>query len=175
MARVIANLVVGRNLATSLHGRSSALSFPADRARFHALRGGASAIVIGGATFRAEPYFKNEDRSNVKPLLVATKNSSLLNSSYAGIEFIDMEPQNLIESALAKFGAPILIEGGVAFITPLISSCQIDRLYLTRSPEIGDSDFFDEELLTGYQLFEEEVDPGSGGKFQTWIPKHPSQ
>lgn len=166
MTRVIANLLVGANLATAEKGRSGALSFPADRSRFHALRGRARAILIGGATYRAEPYSQTP-----APLLVATRDATLLTLLNPTAEFMEVDPLSLIDIAIERFGAPILVEGGVSFMAPLLERAIIDELHLVRSPKSGGSHFFEESLLSRYQLVNQEFDPITGGAFQTWTPK----
>jgi len=165
MARVIANLLIGANLATCKAGSSKALSFPADRSQFHALRGRASAILIGGATYRAEPYL-----STKQPLLVATREPDLATKANPATDFIAADPSALIAIALTRFDPPILIEGGVNFIAPLLKAKLIDELNLTRSTVNGDSQYFNLDLLAHYRQIEERVDPISGGSFQIWAP-----
>ena len=165
MARVIANLLVGANLATCKSGSSKTLSFPADRRQFHALRGRVSAILIGGATYRAEPYL-----STMQPLLVATREPGVATKANPATEFIAADPSTLIEIALKRFDPPILVEGGVNFIAPLLKAKLIDELNLTRSTIHGDSHFFAIDLLAQYRQIEERVDPTSGGSFQIWVP-----
>lgn len=165
MARVIANFLVGANFATCSAGSSKALSFPADRRQFHALRARASAILIGGATYRAEPYL-----STTRPLLVATRDPGAVTNANPTTEFMAAAPSDLVEIALQRFNPPLLIEGGVSFITPLLRARLIDELHLTRSQIQGDSHFFEIDLLAQYRLSEEQLDPNSGGSFQIWVP-----
>ena len=51
-----ANLVIGQDGSTTRNGTSKNLSSAEDRKRFHQLRSGVEAIVIGGKTARLEPY-----------------------------------------------------------------------------------------------------------------------
>lgn len=165
MARVIANLLVGANLATCEAGRSKALSFPADRSLFHALRARANAILIGGATYRSEPY-----STYSKPLLVSTKDPGAFTKPNPATEFMAADPMALVEIALERFQAPILIEGGVNFLAPLLMATMVDELNLARSPNPGDSHFFEMGLLSKYRQIDDRLDPNSQGRFQIWIP-----
>ena len=62
-----------------------------------------------------------------------------------------------------------LVEGGISFIKPLLAEQMIDRLFLTRSPLAGDSDFFDFELLERhYQL--EKSEQVEDVTFEEWVP-----
>jgi len=54
--RVLLNMVASLDARASLHGRSAALSGPADRQLFHALRAASDAILVGAGTVRAERY-----------------------------------------------------------------------------------------------------------------------
>lgn len=150
--RVLANMVVGSNGATSLLGDSKRLSPPEDRQRFHEIRKLATAIVIGGATYRCDHY----SRSPV-PIVVATRDSELLkgrNSSDSSLAiFFNAPPEQVVSMALEKFGDPVLIEGGVSFINPLLDRKVIDCLYLTRSPIAGDNNYLDfSTLQNNYNL-----------------------
>jgi dihydrofolate reductase len=163
MREILANLVVGANGATTLDGSSRRLSFPADRERFKNLRAIARALVIGGQTYRTEPYEKVSI-----PLYVATRRDAV-GSNLINANFIDKTPTEVIDQALKEQGYPILIEGGINFISELIGKRTITTLFLTRSQTAGDSLFLDEKLLrSNYELVVAE--PVSGGSLETWKP-----
>ena len=168
LERVVANMVVGSNGATSLHQDSAPLSPPEDRERFHAIRGLATSLVVGGKTYRCEHYSKAP-----LPVFVATRDLQLLsqNSIPPGqSHFIRAEPAQVVAKALDSKGAIVLVEGGISFIKPLLVASIIDRLFLTRSPIAGDGDFFDFQMLNqNYQLDRSE-DVGDV-TFEEWIPK----
>ena len=166
--KVIANMVIGSNGATSLDQDSAPLSPPADRERFHAIRGLASSLVVGGNTYRCEHYAKAP-----LPVFVGTRNPELLSSPHSAIEgesfFINANPNVVLHQALERKGAVALVEGGISFIKPLLAEQMIDRLFLTRSPLAGDSDFFDFELLERhYQL--EKSEQVEDVTFEEWVP-----
>jgi riboflavin biosynthesis pyrimidine reductase len=168
LERVVANMVVGSNGATSLHQDSAPLSPPADRERFHAIRGLATSLVVGGNTYRCEHYSKAP-----LPVFVATRDPQLLsqNSTPPGQSlFIPAKPQKVVAQALESMGAVVLVEGGISFIKPLLVESIIDRLFLTRSPIAGDGDFFDFQMLNqNYDL--DRSERVGDVTFQEWIPK----
>ena len=168
LERVMANMVVGSNGATSLHQDSAPLSPPADRERFHAIRGLASSLVVGGNTYRCEHYSKAP-----LPVFVSTQDPQLLsqNSTPPGQSlFISAEPRKVVAQALESMGAIVLVEGGITFIKPLLTESIIDRLFLTRSPIAGDGDFFDFQLLNQNYDLDRNEQVGDV-TFEEWIPK----
>jgi hypothetical protein len=54
--RVLLNMVSSVDGRATMNGRSGALSSPADRALFHALRSVSDAVLVGAGTVRAERY-----------------------------------------------------------------------------------------------------------------------
>lgn len=164
--RVVANLLLAQNSATTLRGSSAALSPVSDRKRFHELRAQAKALVIGGNTYRNEPY-----ASAPLPLYVASR--TLQESGAHLISICKDSPDSIVQRALSDHGGPIMIEGGPKFLTPLINNQQIDRIFITRVSLDGDGDFFDEDLLVRkYHLIDEKFDLAGGTTiaFQTWLP-----
>ena len=166
--RVIANMVIGSNGATSLHQDSAPLSPPADRQRFHAIRSLASCLVVGGKTYRCENYSQAP-----MPVFVATRNPELFmerdSSTQANSFFIKAAPENVVAEALNATDGVVLVEGGMSFIKPLLEKRAIDRLFLTRSPIAGDGDFFNFAILHHhYELARKEdvLDV----TFEEWIP-----
>ena len=160
--RVLANMVIGANGATSLNHDSAELSSPADRKRFHEIRKMSTALVVGGNTFRREHYSKAP-----MPVYVATQTPT---SSTSTSIFIVAAPEIVVRKALEESNGAVLIEGGIRFIAPLLAKGVIDRLFLTRSPISGDGDFFDfENLHRNYQLdSSNKVDDVT---FEEWTPK----
>ena len=160
--RVLANMVIGANGATSLNHDSAELSPPADRKRFHEIRKMSTALVVGGNTFRREHYSKAP-----MPVYVATQTPT---SSTSTSIFIVAAPEIVVRKALEDSNGAVLIEGGIRFIAPLLAKGVIDRLFLTRSPISGDGDFFDfENLHRNYQLdSSNKVDDVT---FEEWTPK----
>ena len=162
MPRVRANLLVGGNGMTTLEGSSRPLSNSADRKRFHALRDSACAIVIGGSTYRSEPY----SRTPI-PLYVSTRVKELSGSN---TKFLNLSPLKLVELALSEVDGVILIEGGVNFLSELIGSEVIDEFNITRVQKNGDGYPFSEtQLQHHYQL---ELSEKSGDAvFELWRPR----
>ena len=158
--KTMANILLARNLATSLGGSSRALSPKSDRIRFHQIRTLAKAILIGGQSYRNEPYSKLS-----LPLYISSRT---LNEGAVGNKFIfNQDPAWLINRALLEQGYPVLIEGGVNFISSLIAESQIDLLYITRVNQDGDGHFFDEsQLLENYQR--QSIEVIDGASFESW-------
>ena len=158
--KTMANILLARNLATSLGGSSRELSPKSDRIRFHQIRTLAKAILIGGQSYRNEPYSKLS-----LPLYISSRT---LNEGAAGNKFIfNQDPAWLINRALLEQGYPVLIEGGVNFISNLIAESLIDLLYITRVNQDGDGHFFDEsQLLKNYQR--QSIEDIDGASFESW-------
>ena len=158
--KTMANILLARNLATSLGGSSRELSPKSDRIRFHQIRTLAKAILIGGQSYRNEPYSKLS-----LPLYISSRT---LNEGAAGNKFIfNQDPAWLINRALLEQGYPVLIEGGVNFISNLITESLIDLLYITRVNQDGDGHFFDEsQLLKNYQR--QSIEDIDGASFESW-------
>ena len=163
MSEILANMVVGANGATALSGRSKGLTFAADRSNFHKLRSSAKAIVIGGQTYRSEPY-----SNSTIPLYIASR-SSTLSSRENKATIIDAPPAEVVRIALAREGSPILIEGGINFVADLINRRAITDLFLTRSNSIGDSHFFDEVKLRENYICSQSQSI-EGGLIELWQP-----
>jgi riboflavin biosynthesis pyrimidine reductase len=158
--KVMANILLARNLATSLGGSSRALSPESDRIRFHQIRTLAKAILIGGQSYRNEPYSKLS-----LPLYISSRT---LSEGASDSQFIfNQEPAWLIKRALLEQGSPVLIEGGVNLISSLITQSLIDLLYITRVNQDGDGHFFDEsQLLKNYERRSIEIIDGAS--FESW-------
>jgi riboflavin biosynthesis pyrimidine reductase len=161
--KVMANILLARNLATSLGGSSRALSPESDRIRFHQIRTLAKAILIGGQSYRNEPYSKLS-----LPLYISSRT---LSEGGSNSQFIfNQEPAWLIKRALLEQGCPVLIEGGVNFISSLITQSLIDLLYITRVNQDGDGHFFDEsQLLKNYER--QSIEIIDGASFESWKVK----
>jgi riboflavin biosynthesis pyrimidine reductase len=162
-ARVLANIMVGSNQATSALGKSSPLRTPEDGIRFHQVRARAKALIIGGNTYRNEPYQKS-------PLPIFVASSSLSPIQSETLTITPVSPKELISLAQERVGSPVLIEGGVNFLNSLIEEKAIDALLITHTPNSGDGDFWnDESLKSNYKLFSHEK--VSKSIFEIWIPK----
>jgi len=161
--KTMANILLARNLATSLGGSSRELSPKSDRIRFRQIRTLAKAILIGGQSYRNEPYSKLS-----LPLYISSRT---LNEGAAGNKFIfNQDPAWLINRALLEQGYPVLIEGGVNFISSLIAESLIDLLYITRVNQDGDGHFFDESnLLKNYER--QSIEMIDGVSFESWRVK----
>lgn len=165
MAQILANLIIARNGTTSIRGSSRPLSTPEDRERFHALRKGASAIAIGGSTFRTEPY------ENLKiPLFVATRDSSTeIGGSSSDVRFYNLSPLELLQVASKEIEGAILIEGGVNFLRDLIAAQVIDQIFISRVDLDGDDFLLDEETLRlNYRIVSSETVGDTN--FEIWQP-----
>ena len=163
--QVIANLVVAANGATTMAGRSAPLSSASDRQRFHQIRSKARSIAIGGNTYRSELYGKTK-----LPVLVATRQVPHERESEGLVHFLNNSPVEVIGIALSEYGEPVLVEGGVNFLRPLIEQRLIDAFYITRSRNSGDGNFLDRSLLdTNYELTDSES--LEENDFEVWMPR----
>jgi len=136
---VKANLVVGANGATTLVGRSHGLSSGADRARFHEIRSWADCILIGGESYRSEPY-----QNTPVPLFVC---SHVL----AGISpaiVLSLSPVESLKEIAQRGFSNILIEGGAHLLSDLLKASLIDGLYITHTDIEGDGGFINLEEMT---------------------------
>ena len=163
-SKVRANLLVAANGATTFEGSSRKLSPKADRVRFHELRRQADILLIGGNTFRNEPYLGLSI-----PVFVSTRSPNKHDKS-PNVEFFKLSPLQLVMKTKEKYHS-ILVEGGANFLMELISALAIDELLITRVERSGDENFFDEELLTKKyrRILRSEVE---GAIFENWVPAH---
>ena len=136
--RVAANLIVGRDGATSLGGSSSGLSFPADRVRFHQLRKEFKAILIGGNTARHEPY-----ATTPLPLIVLSHGPlpARLESNQSAVAW-DLPLASAVSRATAEFG-DLLFESGPGLLKEAIGKGLIQELFLTISEKVGGEGLID--------------------------------
>ena len=160
---MIANLVIASNGATTLGGSSVGLSSPVDRKHFHDLRAKATAIVVGGKTFRNDPYGRTP-----KPLFVASRQvTPEMQAKNRDAIFKTLSPSDLAHEVISQCGAPVLVEGGLEFISTLIVDGILDQLFLTRTTIAGDGiHLFDEALLRGFNLVS--VEHSEGERFEIW-------
>jgi dihydrofolate reductase len=158
-ARVAANLVIGGDGSTTLGGSSAALSFPADRIRFHQLR---------GDTARREPYSKTP-----LPLIVLTHHT--LPNQVATNPLAIAWHMNLIEAipvAQEVYG-DLIIEAGPALIRPAIQGGYLTELFITKSERAGGEGVIDlTKLLEGWTVLSDEVVAGGHFLHYRLAPSH---
>lgn len=130
--RVVANLVIGADGATTLGGSSTGLSAPADRARFHQLRGEFKAILIGGNTARNEPYAKTPI-----PLIVLSHLplTGTVASNPRAIAWNTSLP-DAVALALQNYG-DLLLEAGPVLLRSAIASDLLTEIFITLSDRLG--------------------------------------
>lgn len=155
--RVAANLIIGQDGATTLGASSKALSFPADRQRFHQLRTEFQAILIGGNTARNEPYSKTP-----LPLIVLTRHplpAKIAENPLAEAWAIDLT--DAIPKALSRFG-DLLIEAGPALFQAAIENGLLTELFITRSNALGGENLLDLPRLLEHwvEITDERVEGG---------------
>lgn len=161
---VCANLILSNDGRGVRDGSSKALSFPADRSRFHQIRKKADLIVIGGNTARNEPY-----ATTPLPLVVITRSAAipeLRNNSMATL--VNASIATVLSSLRNNYSA-ILIEAGPELVQQALSEKLIDTLYLSISEKSGDLDaprYELSELVKNYQLTEHSAGPG--GELRTY-------
>jgi len=135
---ISASLVVGIEGATAWSDNSAGITTPADRADFLARRKGYDCIIIGGNTARSEPY----SRTPV-PLVIISRRDIHPVPENPQAHLWNLNIIDAIESARKLFGEEILIEAGASLVSELLSQELIDDLYLTITPVVGSSHFFD--------------------------------
>lgn len=135
---IIANLLVGRDGATTLDGRSAPLSSKSDRERFHLIRSQANLIIIGGNTSRSEPYSKTP-----VPLVVISHFNEISGSA-AQNPYALLSNRN-ISDTLKEYSLQyetILVEGGANLLLQALQLSLIDTLYLTKTDQGGEGPYF---------------------------------
>ena len=149
-----ANLVIGADGSTTIHGSSKELSSMVDRERFHKLRQSAQVILIGGNSARNEPYAKTPTR-----LIVITGDKNLeskLGNPLA--EFWNQEPLGVIAKLQAEGIQSVLVEGGVNLLGSLLAAKVIDDFFVTKTSKFGGENKVDlPDLSSGYNLFLKEI------------------
>ncbi|MEY2663219.1 MAG: hypothetical protein RIR35_27, partial [Actinomycetota bacterium] len=100
-ARAIANILVASNGATTLNGKSSGLRTLEDAQRFHMIRKLAKAVLIGGNTYRSEPY-------NKSPIPVFVSSKTLAETSTSKLNIKNATPIKLLQAALNQVGSPVI-------------------------------------------------------------------
>lgn len=131
---VIANIILGSDGSTALEGSSRALTDATDRERFHKIRSGIDAILIGGNTARHEPYGKTP-----VPVLIVSKRNEIpaLVRANPLASVWNLSPMAALQKATTDFGQNILIESGPTFLLELLREGAVDELFITISPKTG--------------------------------------
>lgn len=158
--KVVANLVVGSDGATSKNGSSLGLSAPEDRARFHQIRYQSDAILIGGATARREPYKKTPI-----PLFIITHSLVKLQPKNQLARQLNLDPiaalseiNQYFENSTDKKSAQLLVEAGPKILQELVNKGKIQTFYLTiNHGATGENKINFKELLAGFELLESEM------------------
>jgi len=155
--RVAANLVLAADGGATLNGSSAGLSFPADRRRFHQLRQGFDAILIGGNTARNEPYQKT-------PLpLIVLSHSELPPKIATNPQAVrwNLPISEAITRAIQEYG-DLLIEAGPTLVREALSMGLVTELFLTISRSTsGENQVNVAELTRGaVEISREESDGG---------------
>ncbi len=166
--RVAANLIIGADGSTTLAGSSRALSFAADRRRFHQLRGEFNAILIGGATARTEPY-----KNTPLPLIVLTHGDLPLEVATNPRAQAWQEPLALAIPRATRLFGDVLLEVGPTLLQVGLEAHLITELFLTVSDATGGENFIDMGALVKFleELTREKV---VGGLFLSYrlAPSH---
>jgi riboflavin biosynthesis pyrimidine reductase len=137
-ANIVANIVVGKDGATTCNGHSGPLSSGLDRDRFHRLRERADLILIGGETSRREPY-----RRTPVPLAVLSRRSTLSGSSAENPQafLIQAGIAEAIGELREKYKT-ILMECGATLLAEALNLNLVNELYITRSHATGEGPYF---------------------------------
>jgi riboflavin biosynthesis pyrimidine reductase len=146
-----ANLVLGAGGQSTFEGTSKALSSRFDRAKFHAIRADAQAILIGGNTARIEPYGKTPVR-----LIVLSKSGDIPNSVTANssAEIWALAPAEAIAKLRGEGVERILVEAGPSIVAELSSQNLLDGLYLTQTNFDKGENAVDIEAITANMVME---------------------
>ena len=157
---LIATLVVGRNGATSLGGKSAPLSTPSDRERFLKRHRSAAAFIIGKKSAALESYVATR-----VPIFVFSRNSEALILPHPLMQQVTVNRGDLGEISRRidqQIEGEIVVEAGVSLLSALIKSGVIDQWELSISPIEGDGDFIDfETLLRDFEVSEEVTEDGT--------------
>lgn len=133
-----ANIVFGSDGSTTSGGKSAGLSSGADRSRFHQIRSGVDAILIGGESARKEPYGKTPH-----PLIIISRSnftddrqlSQLLAKNPQAIFLPEQETHLSLAQVITyihkNFGPMVLIEGGKNFVQAFLDLNLIDEFFFT--------------------------------------------
>jgi dihydrofolate reductase len=124
----MANIVLAADGSTDVDGSSSALSFPADRSRFHQIRKSADVIIVGGETARSEPYGSTDI-----PLIILSRTGNMgtaANNPLATTWNLDLV--SALNRAKDQYQR-ILIEAGPSLLITALTGRRIDLLYVTIS------------------------------------------
>jgi riboflavin biosynthesis pyrimidine reductase len=143
---LIASLVVGRNGATSLGGKSAPLSTPSDRERFLERHRSAGAIIVGKRSALIENY-----SATTVPIFVFSRNAEVLNFSHPLMQQVTVDRGDLGEISRRidqRIEGEIVVEAGASLLRALIAEEVIEQLELSISPIDGDGDFIDVEEIT---------------------------
>jgi riboflavin biosynthesis pyrimidine reductase len=147
---LIASLVVGRNGATSLEGKSAPLSTPSDRERFLSRHRSAAAFIIGKKSALLESYSASK-----VPIFVFSRSSAALNLPHPLMQQVTVNRGDLGEISRRidqRIAGVIVIEAGASLLTALIDEGVVDEWELSISPIDGDGDFI--ELVRLLKKFE---------------------
>lgn len=143
----------------AIDGTSAALSSPADKAVFRALRTVADAVVVGAGTVRSEDYGpvrlpaaginwrSAHGRAAEVPLVVVSRTGDLGSGRVLegpvllsapkgppGVELLPTEPAALVEALHERGLTRLLCEGGPSLLTTLLEAQLVNELCLTTSP-----------------------------------------
>jgi dihydrofolate reductase len=121
--QVFANIVVGSDGCTTLHGTSAGLSSPEDRRRFHALRSTVDYLLIGGNTARTEPYKKTP-----VPLIVMTRGEM---PHEVASNPLARKVSGSIQEVLENLQGVVLVEAGPSILGAALKEKLIDKLFVT--------------------------------------------
>ena len=147
-----ANLVIGQDGSTTRNGTSKNLSSAEDRKRFHQLRSGVEAIVIGGKTARLEPYAQTP-----APLYVISRAREIkeIEANHQA-KILNQDPKLAIKELKEKYPTKILFEGGAELLNEIIDL--VDQLHITISKAIGDGQLVSFDGLTRDFVMEDKED-----------------
>ena len=134
---IVATIVVGADVSSTINGSSTEVTSAADRATFLQRRRLVDCIIIGGNTARNEPYSKTP-----VPLVVVSRQA---HPNLPAAHVWDLDPKDALTKALQEFGENILIEGGASFISYLLEQNLVDVLELSVTHATGGADIFDYE------------------------------
>jgi len=141
--RFAANLVVGSDGSTTLEGSSAGLSTSVDRKRFHELRKGFDAILIGGNTAAHEPY-----ATTPLPLIVLSSKPLSGQAAKNPQAIAWNKPMFDAISDASNIYGRVLIEAGPTILREAITTGLVSDLYLTISPISGGENRIDLTQLT---------------------------
>ncbi|CAB4882675.1 unannotated protein [freshwater metagenome] len=156
---IIATLVMGRNQATSLGGKSAPISSSEDRERFLRLHRNAGGYIIGKNSAAAESY-----RLAKVPIFILSRSSNPLTLTHPMMQqvFVGENLGEIVRKIAEDLTGDLVVEAGPSLLLALIADNLIEKLYLSITPVEGDGNFVElDSLLDTFEIVQDEMVEGT--------------